>query len=447
MRPVIEGDVPSFGRPARPREYVPGQVVVRVRPEAVRPHVAAPRMALSQSVADSLPDSIGEPVDYLRRNAGLKAVDPLFSPRLAQLRRSRLPPAARYRLAVAASVADVETDDLAGLAVASLPERRITGDLLETIGSSPGVEFAERLPTRWLEADGPDPKQNLQWGLRAIRYFDARRPSAADVRVAILDTGIDTTHPDLPDPVLYRHQGLRAQDIIGHGSHVAGIIAAIANNRIGITGIADCRLAVWKIFPDQPERGDFYVDSERYLRALGELPDEEVAAVNLSIGGAAHSQAEALLFRRLIERGVTPVAAMGNEYEEGNPTSYPAAYEDVVSVGAIAETRRRSRFSSTGRPHRPGGAGIQHPVHRADEAIRLPPGDRVRVVEWHVDGHPARHRGGGAAGGASGMVVGPDLPPAARQRGAAAGDAREPVDADLRSGPSGPQDGAKLSVA
>jgi subtilisin family serine protease len=349
MRPVIEGDVPSFGRPARPREYVPGQVVVRVRPEAVRPHVAAPRMALSQSVADSLPDSIGEPVDYLRRNAGLKAVDPLFSPRLAQLRRSRLPPAARYRLAVAASVADVETDDLAGLAVASLPERRITGDLLETIGSSPGVEFAERLPTRWLEADGPDPKQNLQWGLRAIRYFDARRPSAADVRVAILDTGIDTTHPDLPDPVLYRHQGLRAQDIIGHGSHVAGIIAAIANNRIGITGIADCRLAVWKIFPDQPERGDFYVDSERYLRALGELPDEEVAAVNLSIGGAAHSQAEALLFRRLIERGVTPVAAMGNEYEEGNPTSYPAAYDDVVSVGAIAETRRRSRFSSTGR--------------------------------------------------------------------------------------------------
>ena len=246
-------------------------------------------------------------------------------------------------------MADVEGDDLAGLAVASLPERRITPDLLETIGSSPGVEFAERLPARWLEAEGADPKQNLQWGLRAIRYFEAQRPSAADVRVAILDTGIDTTHPDLPDPVLYRHQGLRAQDVIGHGTHVAGIIAAIANNRIGITGIADCRLAIWKIFPDQPERGDFYVDSERYLRALGELPDEDISAVNLSIGGAAHSQAEALLFRRLVERGVTPVAAMGNEYEEGNPTSYPAAYDSVVSVGAIAETRRRSRFSSTGR--------------------------------------------------------------------------------------------------
>ena len=349
MRPVNEGDVPSFGRPARPRDYVPGQVVVRVHPQAVRPHVDARRMSLSRAVAESLPDSIGGPVDYLRRNAGLKTVAPLFSPRVAQLRRSRLPPAARHRLAVAASVADVEGDDLAGLAVASLPDKRITGDLLKTIGSSPGVEFAERLPARWLETDGVDPKQNLQWGLRAIRYFEARRPSAADVRVAILDTGIDTTHPDLPDPVLYRHQGLRAQDIIGHGTHVAGVIGAIANNRIGITGIADCRLAIWKIFPDQPERGDFYVDSERYLRALGELPDQEVAVVNLSIGGAAHSQAEALLFRRLIERGVTPVAAMGNEYEEGNPTSYPAAYDDVVSVGAVAENRRRSRFSSTGR--------------------------------------------------------------------------------------------------
>lgn len=349
MKPVKEGDIPTFGRPARPREYVPGQVVLRVRPEAVRPHVADPGMPLGRALAESLPESVGGPVDYLRRNAGLKAVAPLLSSRLAQLRRSRLAPAARHRLAVAASVTDVEGDDVAGLAVASLPDRRITADLLRTISASPGVEFAERLPARWLEADGVDPKQNLQWGLRAIRYFEASRPSAAGVRVAILDTGIDTTHPDLPDPVLYRRPGLRAQDIIGHGTHVAGIIAATANNRIGITGIADCRLAIWKIFPDQPEGGDFYVDSERYLRALGELADEDVTAVNLSIGGSAHSRAEALLFRRLIERGVTPVAAMGNEYEEGNPTSYPAAYDGVVSVGSIAENRRRSSFSSTGR--------------------------------------------------------------------------------------------------
>jgi len=350
-------------------------------------------------------------------------------------------------LAVAASVAAVEGDDLAGLAVASLPDKRITGDLLKTIGSSPGVEFAERLPARWLETDGVDPKQNLQWGLRAIRYFEARRPSAADVRVAILDTGIDTTHPDLPDPVLYRHQGLRAQDIIGHGTHVAGVIGAIANNRIGITGIADCRLAIWKIFPDQPERGDFYVDSERYLRALGELPDQEVAVVNLSIGGAAHSQAEALLFRRLIERGVTPVAAMGNEYEEGNPTSYPAAYDDVVSVGAVAENRRRSRFSSTGRhidlvaP----GSNILSTVPVKRSAYR----EETEYVTWSGTSMATPHVTAAAALVAAahpGWSPASGVAQAAQQRGRAGPDAGEPLDPELRSRPAGPQDGAKLNV-
>src|SRR5206468_2630459 len=71
--------------------------------------------------------------------------------------------------------------------------------------------------------------------------------------------------------------------------------------------------------------------------------------VNLSIGGRAHSLTEELLFRRLADAGVTVVAAMGNEYLRGNPTSYPAAYSSVLSVGSVAETLSRSAFSSTGK--------------------------------------------------------------------------------------------------
>jgi subtilisin family serine protease len=72
--------------------------------------------------------------------------------------------------------------------------------------------------------------------------------------------------------------------------------------------------------------------------------------LNLSLGGSESSQAEQLLFDRLERSGVTVVAAMGNEHEHGNPVEYPAAYDHVLAVGAVAETNRRSPFSNTG-PH------------------------------------------------------------------------------------------------
>jgi subtilisin family serine protease len=344
---MIRDDIPTFGRPQRPRDHVPGKLVVRFHPDAVRPHVAAPRLTLNAEGARRLPESVAEPLEYLRANAGLKSVEPLFSPRRSQLARRKIPPADRHRLAVATSVVDVESDARAGLAVVSLPQRRVTGKLLKDINASPAVEFAEPLPARWLAAEA-DPKQNLQWGLAAIRYFDADRPSAKRITVAVIDSGIDTNHPDLPKPALYRHRGFRAQDVVGHGTHVAGIIAAKTNNRVGITGISDCQLAIWKVFPDDPN--DPYLDTESYLRALGEVVDERAAVLNLSIGGGAYSDVEAILFAEAVRAGVTVVAAMGNDYEQGNPTSYPAAYDDVISVGSIAEDRRRSSFSNTG-PH------------------------------------------------------------------------------------------------
>jgi subtilisin family serine protease len=243
-------------------------------------------------------------------------------------------------------VLDVESDARSGLTVVSLPNRRVTQTLLKDINAAQAVEFVEPLPARWLAAEA-DPRRNLQWGLAAIRYFEAGRPSAKGIRVGVIDSGIDANHPDLPDPEIYRHSGFRAQDVVGHGTHVAGTIAAKTNNRVGSAGVADAQLAVWKVFPDDPN--DPYLDSESYLRALGEVVDEQVAVVNLSIGGGAYSEVEALLFAEAISAGVTIVAAMGNDHEEGNPTSYPAAYDDVISVGSIAADRRRSIFSNTGR--------------------------------------------------------------------------------------------------
>jgi subtilisin family serine protease len=347
-------DLPTFGHePGEPRKrltYVPGQLIMRVHEEAVRPELAGARLMMSAEHADRLPQALAEPLDFLRRHAGLSAIEPVFSARRDAVKRARVSDAQRRGLAVLSSVADSASEELAGISVVSVAEKEVTPALLRRLNGARAVDYVEQMPARWLSAD-PDPMQNLQWGLRAINWFDAAIPTAGDVRVAVLDTGVDTTHPDLQGVVAeYHHSGLKAEDIVGHGTHVSGIIAARTNNAVGISGVAGCRIGVWKIFPDKPIEGDFYVDGGHYLRALNAVTDAGVRVVNLSIGGSAHSQTEALLFRRLDRFGIVACAAMGNEYQQGNPVEYPAAYEGVVSVGAMAENRLRSRFSNVG-PH------------------------------------------------------------------------------------------------
>src|SRR5262245_37652727 len=293
MAVPLQSDVPTFLAPAQNRlEYVPGNIVVRVH------------------------DDVREPFDYLEREAGAHAVEQLDG----------------------------------DLTVVWLDEDEVSPQLLRTVESSPAVAFAERMPARWLSAvEAADPRHNRQWGLRAIRWFDTGVPEAEDVAVAICDTGVDEAHPDLARVVAtYDHDGASATDIVGHGTHVSGIVAARADDVAGVVGVAPCRVAMWKVFPDEPTQGNFYVDGSRFLRALNAVSTSGAKVLNLSLGGTESSQAEQLLFDRLERAGVTVVAAMGNEHDDGNPVEYPAAYQHVLAVGAVAETNRRSPFSNTG---------------------------------------------------------------------------------------------------
>jgi len=227
----------------------------------------------------------------------------------------------------------------------------VTKRVLDRISSARSVEFIEPLPTRWLTASGADPMRNQQWGLRAINWFQASRPQSANVTVGVMDTGVDTGHPDLKRiGIDYDHEGTKATDLIGHGTHVVGTIAAIANNDIVIAGVARCRIAVWKIFDDKPsDDGEFYVNTVRYYRALGEATKKVISVLNLSIGGSRRDRTEESLMGVLIQAGVTVCAAMGNEYEEGNPREYPGAFSNVVAVGAVSQALERASFSNTGR--------------------------------------------------------------------------------------------------
>jgi Subtilase family len=302
MAVPLQSDVPTFVASAHARlDYVRGQIVVRVHEGTLR----------TESVTGSF--------ELLEREAGAHTIEPL--------------------------------DGADGLTLVELDDSAVSGELLRTVESSPAIAFAERVPARWLSATpAPDPRHNRQWGLRAIRWFDVEPPDAEEVIVAICDTGVDGEHPDLAGVLVsYDYEPARATDLVGHGTHVSGIIAARANDDAGIAGIARCRVAMWKVFSDEPQEGNFYVDGAQFLRALNAVAGSGAKVLNLSLGGSESSQAEQLLFDRLERSGVTVVAAMGNEHEHGNPVEYPAAYDHVLAVGAVAETNRRSPYSNTGR--------------------------------------------------------------------------------------------------
>jgi subtilisin family serine protease len=340
---------PTFGGHRR-RELVPGKYVVRVHPGAVRPHVprVGARARLTAEAVSAVPADVVAPLEHLAAQAGVKEIEPLFEGPGAP---ARPRPTHDTRLAIARSVA-AEDDELAGYAVVTVDTPEVSQKVLDRVAAANSIELVEPLPARWLSATGVDPMRNLQWGLRAINWFAAKRPEKLDLAVGVMDTGIDAGHPDLAAVDLdYDHTGTGARDLLGHGTHVTGIITAVTNNAIGIAGVTSCRIALWKIFDDEPsEDGEFYVNTTTYLRALGAASGKGIAALNLSIGGPAHNSLEERLVTRLARAGVTVCAAMGNEFEDGNPVEYPAAFDDVVSVGAIGEARTRAAFSNTG-PH------------------------------------------------------------------------------------------------
>ena len=352
--------------------YLPGELIIEMEAD-------------ERSTKESLAD--------LKANAGLSRITPLF--------RSPRKPAGPLDFSLSAGHTAMDR-----FHVCHLDAKRITPGLLKKLRAHPAYSVVEQMPARFIATTpvpapaAADPELNHQWGLRAIRWFKVERPAARQVTVAVLDSGVDRTHPDLKNAIVdYHRRTFQATDILGHGTHVSGLIAATVNNAIGIAGVANCRVEVWKVFPDQAQPdGEFYADGPAYLQALRDVlaaAPRGVRVLNLSITGAEASATEQVLFKALAAAGVIVVAAMGNDFENGNPPYYPAAYESVLAVGAVDASLKRWHSSGTG-PHiglvAPGDA-ILSTVPRRKSAYR----SETNYASWPGTSMAVPHVSGAAA--------------------------------------------------
>jgi len=184
-----------------------------------------------------------------------------------------------------------------------------------------GVAWAEPDRVRRVSFVPTDPLAPKQWYAAANRAYDAWEtpPPLAPVRVAVIDSGIDLTHPDLSRQVAVAKSfvGGSAQDTRGHGTIVAGIIAAQLDNDVGIAGLAPAaELVVAKVVSPN---GTISVQSES--RAIHWAVDNGARVVNVSLGGLrdprnpgrdTYSRLEQEAIAYAVKRGAVVVAAVGN---------------------------------------------------------------------------------------------------------------------------------------
>ncbi len=231
----------------------------------------------------------------------------------------------------------------------TIPENSI-----DTLARAPGVIKVE--PDFEVTASGrtttsgrvtaPPPAQTIEWGVRQINAPNAwSHTTGAGIKVAVIDTGI-ASHPDLTVVGGVSLIGTSYADDNGHGTHVAGIIAA-KNNTEGVVGVAPAaELYAVKVLD---RRGSGSVSN--VVAGIDWAITNHMDIINMSLGSPSYSLALDQVAQKAYDNGILLVAAAGNEGVADttiNNVGYPAKLSSVIAVAATDINNSRAYFSSTG---------------------------------------------------------------------------------------------------
>jgi hypothetical protein len=245
--------------------------------------------------------------------------------------------------------------------LAPLPALVTSAPSTRTLAGIPGVRYVERLRARRLAFVPNDPLVGRQWYLTQNRSYDAwpePPPVLAAVRVAVIDSGVDGTHPELSARVFDAKSfvgGSARTDSQGHGTFVAGLIAAGANDGIGMAGLApSAELLIAKVVSSQRT-----IPVEAEAKAIRWAVDSGARVINMSLGGLrdptdrsrdTYSRLEADAVAYAVGKGAVVIAAVGNgDQAPEQPwryASWPAALPHVLGVSALARNGSSPSFSN-----------------------------------------------------------------------------------------------------
>lgn len=244
----------------------------------------------------------------------------------------------------------VVMENMEGLGVAHLllPDMAEVRGVRTLMEADRNLEFAEpNYLTRAAAAAPNDSYAGYQWNLDMVGAYDAWDISdGTGSIVAVLDTGVRAGGPDGITTLLsgwdayYNDDDPSDND--GHGTFVAGTIAQTTNNGRGVAGMAPgAAILPVKVLSDQG-----FGDVRALANGIVYATDQGADVINMSLGSPSSSQTEYRAIQYAYDRDVVLVAASGNEF--ATSVSYPAAYPEVIAVGAVRAGGTRSPYSNTG---------------------------------------------------------------------------------------------------
>lgn len=228
---------------------------------------------------------------------------------------------------------------------------------LQALKNLPGVSYVEKEHNRPVSfkpqrqsrlANVAIERAEKTWGLEAIKASQAweKVGKGQGIRVLVLDTGIDPKHPSLKDnfekgrDFTGLSKGEDFTDQTGHGTHVAGTVAAVENSA-GFAGVAPkARILAGRVCSEMG------CNNVGMIEGLDWGVTEKVDVINMSLGSMGSSPAEQEAILRADRAGIAVVAATGNYGT--NQVLFPAAYPSVIAVGAVDRNMEIASFSQYG---------------------------------------------------------------------------------------------------
>lgn len=334
--PAVDTEPPQHAvnpEPAEPVETAPDIEPAPSSPAAVVPAPAGPDTRLldmplpaAAPAAPMVSDSDYEPGQLVITTATMaeaQAIASALAPAGMRVKSRKSLPALEMVVTVLRLPADAEVSSMVAQVAAQFPQAVVDAN------------------HRYRLQDGGA----RTWGLRQINWQTPSAPCISSVRLGVMDTLAEASHPALADVAIVNRAftGRDQAAETDHGTALAVLLAGRADAGFASL-LPGARVRVAGVFRQRDQEPD--TTTEYLLDGLNWLLDEEVQVINLSLGGARNRVLERALVHTL-EQGVGLVAAAGNSGPGATPV-YPAAQPGVVAVTAVDASGRRYRHANTG---------------------------------------------------------------------------------------------------